>query len=493
MGFSACLAKNGGADAVELHAYGGYLIDQFQSALWNKRTDEYGGDLQGRMRFTLELVAEIQKTCGKDFPLLVKFTPHHGIPGGRELEEGIEMAKMLEAAGVHALHIDKGCYERWFDAISTVYEPEAAQIDLADAIRKHVRIPVISQGKLGNPEVAERVLQEGKTDFVGLAHQMLCDPHWVNKVKEGKTYDIVPCIGCNECLYAGFAGKHYVCAVNVGCYHEDDYPLLPAREKKSVLVVGGGPGGMQAAIAAAERGFSVELWERQNTLGGTLLAAGAPSFKGDVLKFVEVFKNKLYRSGVVVRLMKEAAAEEILRKGFDKVILAAGATPCLPPVPGIDGGNVCTSTAALLGQAPLGKKVVVIGGGLVGCETALHIQETADQVSVVEMLDDILLTADHCLNNDQKLRLLIAESGMAIHTKAKVTRIGTDFVEFEKDGATDRIPCDSVVIATGYKSNNQLARELEGQMDLSVVGDAGSPRKILHAVHEAYHAVRLYS
>lgn len=492
VGFSASLAKAAGADAVELHAYGGYLIDQFQSAIWNKREDEYGGDLKGRMRFTMELIAEIQKTCGKDFPLLVKFTPVHGIPGGREIEEGLEMAKMFEAAGIAALHIDMGCYECWYDAITTVYQGEATQIHLAEAVKKVVSIPVISQGKLNNPVTAERVLQNGQTDFVGMGHQMLSDPQWVNKVKAGATYDIVPCIGCNECLYAGFAGKNYLCAVNPNCYHEDDYPLTPATAKKRLLVIGGGPGGMTAAITAAERGFDVELWEKSNRLGGTLLAAGGPAFKKDVMDFVGYIANKTYRSGATVRLMKEATKESVLRGRFDKVIVATGATPVIPPIPGANGCQVKTSTAVLTGAASFGKKVVVIGGGLVGCETALHIHASAEKVVLIEMLDDILVTADHCLNNDLKLRALLAASSMEIHAKSRVTQIGDGFVTFVKEGVEMKAECDTVVMAAGYRSTNALAKELEAEgLDLAMVGDAVRPAKIVEAVHEAYHAVRL--
>jgi len=192
MGEAAALAKNAGADAVELHAYGGYLTDQFQSAIWNKRTDEYGGDLNGRMRFSMEIIAEMRKTCGKDFPIIVKYSPYHGIEGGRELPEGIEMAKMFEAAGVNALHIDVGCYELWNKVIPTVYEEAPTHVHIASEIKKHANIPVMAHGKLGDPELAEKVLQEGKTDFIGLGHQILADPQWVNKVRRNETYDIVP-------------------------------------------------------------------------------------------------------------------------------------------------------------------------------------------------------------------------------------------------------------------------------------------------------------
>lgn len=491
MGWSASLAKAAGADAVELHAYGGYLMDQFHSSQWNIRTDEYGGSLENRMRFTTEIIAEVRKTCGKDFPILVKYTPYHGVEGGRELAEGLEMAKILEKAGATGIHVDVGCYEAWYKAISTVYEKEGHQIPVFEAVKKVVSIPVIGQGKLFDPALAESVLQDNKTDFVALGHQLLADPEWVNKVKAGQANDIIPCIGCNECLYAGFSGRCWSCSVNPHTYHETDYPLPAKGEKRSVLVVGGGPGGMEAAITARQRGFDVELWEKSSKLGGTLLAAGAPSFKKDVLRLVDYLENKTYRSGVDVKFMKEATPEEIIARNFDKVVVATGSRPLMPPIPGIQGPNVMTSTAALL-SGTSGKNVVVIGGGLVGCETAADIAQRADKVTIIEMLDDVLLTADHSKNNDQSLRALLQDSGIALISAARVTSIDETGVSYEKDGVSGRVPCDTVVIAAGYKSNNELAEALEESVrDLSVIGDANAPRKIMTAVHEGFHAIRL--
>lgn len=489
MGYSAFLAKCGGADAVELHAYGGYLMDQFHSSQWNIRTDEYGGSLENRMRFTTEVIAEIKKTCGSDFPVLVKYTPYHGVEGGRELAEGLEMAKILEKAGATGIHVDVGCYEAWYKAISTVYEAEGHQIPVFEAVKNVVSVPVIGQGKLFDPELAEAVLQENKTDFVALGHQMLADPEWANKVKAGQENDIIPCIGCNECLYAGFSGRCWSCSVNPNTYHEKDYPLT-IGEKRSVLVIGGGPGGMEAAITAKQRGFDVELWEKSAELGGTLLAAGAPSFKQDVMKYVSYLKDKTVRENVEVKLRKEATLEEILAGNFDKVILAAGSRPLMPPIPGINGKNVKTSTEALLG-APVGKKVVVIGGGLVGCETAADLKEKSESVTIIEMLNDILLTADHSKNNDQSLRDLIKAKGINIIAPARVTLIEEDGVTYMKDGETYKVSCDTVVIAAGYQSNNELEAALEDKVDLSVIGDASAPRKIMTAVHEGFHAIRL--
>lgn len=491
VGYSASLAVLAGADAVELHAYGGYLLDQFQSKQWNTRTDEYGGSLQNRMRFTLECIEAIRKNVPAKFPILVKFTPFHGIEGGRELEEGMEMAKILEQSGIDALHVDVGCYEVWYKAISTVYASEGHQLNIVKAIKEQAACPVLGQGKLFNPEKAEQAVKDNVLDYVVLAHQMLADPEWSNKVKAGNVEDIRPCIGCNECLLAGFSGKHYYCAVNPECYAEKDYKLPKVSENTySVLVIGGGPGGMEAAITAARRGYDVTLWEKNSRLGGNLWAAGTPTFKKDVLQLITYMEKQMEKLGVNVVCGKEASAEEIISYSADKVILATGAKSILPPIKGIEYAEV--SDAYLLGQKKPGKKVVVIGGGLVGCETAAYMKEMAEEVSIVEMLDDILLTAGHCLNNDQALKDMIRERNVKTYCKAKVTEITENSVSYEKEGKIEVIPCDTVIIAAGYKANHELEQVLEGKVkELAVIGDAEAPRKILTAVHEAYHAIRV--
>ncbi|WP_099203985.1 NAD(P)/FAD-dependent oxidoreductase [Scatolibacter rhodanostii] len=490
MGYSASLAKAAGADAVEMHGYGGYLMDQFHSSIWNQRTDEYGGSLENRLRFSLECIESVRKYCGDTFPVIMKYTAYHGIEGGHELDEGIEMAKIFEKAKVDALHVDVGCYEVWYKAISTVYEKPAHQIDIAAAVKKAVSIPVIGQGKLTDPYIAEQALADEKADFIGLGHQMLADPHWAKKVKQGALDDIIPCIGCNECLLGGFSGKHYYCAVNPLCYAEKDYQLTPAEEKRSVLVIGGGPGGMEAAITAAKRGFDVELWEKTDKLGGNLHAAGNPTFKHDVLKLIEYLEKQVRKYNVTVRFMKQATADEIIAGNYDKVVLATGSNSIVPPIKGIE--NAHTADSFLTGKQKCGDRVVVIGGGLVGCETAAFMKETASEVTIIEMLDDILKTVVHSKNNDLSLRDMLKEREINICTSSAVYEILPDRVLYKQNGEDKEILCDTIIIAAGYRPENTLASQLEDKVNsLTVVGDAIASRKIIDAVHEAYHTIRV--
>lgn len=490
MAAGAAMAKAAGADAVEIHGYGGYLLDQFSSTLWNKRTDEYGGDLAGRLKFGLDVVAAVRQAVGPDFPILYKFTPYHGVEGGRELDEGLKMAKLLEAAGVDALHVDMGCYEAWYKAIPTVYQTAPTQAWLAAEVRKVVSIPVLAVGKLNDPNVAEKVLQDGQADFIGLAHGALTEPHWVNKVRRGEAYDIVPCIGCNECLNAGFKGGHYQCAVNPLCYAEDFFPVTPVETPKRALVVGGGPGGMEFAITAAERGIEVELWERTARLGGTLLAAGGPTFKSDVADYANYLVNKTFRSHVTVRTMKEATADEILSGDWDKVVLATGAHHTMPPIPGITGGKAVKANDVLTRRVGHGRRVVVIGGGLVGCETAAMCAQNADTVTVIETLPKILMSVDHCRNNEQALNQLLEDSHIEFITDAKVTNLGDQTATYEKDGQTHEIEADTYVIAAGFTPNNELYGQLVNRLDVSIIGDAAKADSIMTAVHQGFHLAR---
>ena len=491
VGFAAWLVKKAGGDMVELHSYGGYLLDQFMSTQWNQRTDEYGGSLENRMRFPIECIQAIRKYTGPRFPISVKFTVDQGIEGWRTIDEGVEMAKRFEAAGVDLLHVDRGVYEAWYKAIPTVYQEHAYAVELLKQVKEAVHIPVMGHGKLHAPEDAISAVESGVVDILGIGHQEIADPYWPRKMQEKRYEDIRPCIGCNECLNSAFNGTHPVCSVNPLVCEEDAFALpKPNGEKRRVLVIGAGPGGMEAAITAAQRGFKVELWEKSDRVGGNLWAAGGPDFKGDVRKLITYMETQMKKLGVQVTLNKDVQAEDVLAQQWDKVVLATGAHSAMPPIKGIE--KACDSLAYLSGGKRAGERVAIIGGGLVGCECACAMAESAQSVTIVEMLKDILVIADHCKNNDQALRALMAERNIGKVCGVRVTEITDEGVLYEDaEGKQGLVPADTVIIAAGFKSNNALVAQLEEHVNLSIVGDANSPTKIMNAVKQGYHVIRV--
>lgn len=492
-GVSAAMAKSAGADAIEIHAYGGYLIDQFLTPLWNHRTDEYGGSLENRLRIIYELRDAVWATCGKDYPIFIKLTPDHCIEGGRTLEEGIEMLKMLDDAGFAAFHLDKGCYECWYNAVTTIYEDDGNQLYIAKAAKEAgIKTPLVVQGKLYDPEMANKVIEEGIADIVLLGHGSLAEPDWVKKAKNGNIEDIRPCIGCNECLRALLTANHTTCAVNPIIGMENDFALTPATEKLDILVIGGGPAGEVAAITAARRGFNVELWEKSSHLGGALTAAGAPDFKSGVRKYAKYLETQICKLNVPVKFNKEATTEDIIKRNPDIVIMAGGAKPIIPNIPGLENINHVEAITMMSQGKCKGNKVVVLGGGLVGCEAALQLEAEGKEVTVVEMLDNVLMTVEHCLNNDLSLRNMLANSNINIMTKTKLVEAKDGAVVVENSEGTMEIPCDALVLAVGYKADKSLAEALEGKIErVYTIGDNVKSRKVIDAVHEAYHTIRV--
>lgn len=489
VGYSAKLAKDAGADAIEMHAYGSYLADQFMTEAFNHRTDQYGGSLENRVRFLGECIEAVQRYCGKDFPQIIKFTPVHclDVPGYRKLEEGVEIAKLLEKWGAHALHVDTGCYEVWYRQIPTVYQDEGCQLFAAEAVKKAVNIPVITQGKLNRPEYAEQVLLDGKADFIALGHQHIADPEFVNKVTEHREDDIRPCIGCNECLRLGHLGRNYSCSVNPVAHHEDDFVLPTEKKDLSVLVIGAGCGGIVAALTAARRGMRAEIWEKTNELGGMLLAAGAPDFKKDVMKYVEYLKVQLAKSNVVVKLNKTATAKDIADAGFDRVIVATGAEANIPNIPGVE--HAVEACPVLRRQVETGDECVIIGGGVVGVETALFLDRLGKHVTVT--VRSKLKYAEESVNNVQCMNDMLKASNVKVIEGAKPVSIHAGSVNFEVNGEPLTLRSDTTVLATGYHPLNRLVSELdEMEIDCDVIGNAVKARKIINATGEAYLAVR---
>ena len=489
---SAGMAQIAGVDAIEIHGYGGYLIDQFQTALWNKRTDEYGGDLGGRLRFTMELIGATRAAVGPDFPIIYKFTPDHYVEGGRTMEEGLEIARRLESAGVDALHVDGGCYEVWNRAVPSMYEPPACQIDLAAAVREVVEVPVIANGKLGNPEIAERVIEEGKTDFVAIGRPLLADPDWPVKVKTGRPDEIRPCIGCNEaCIGRGYEMKYLSCTVNPLAGMEKEYAITPVETSKSVLVIGGGPGGMEAAAVAASRGCEVTLWERSEQLGGKLNLASVPEFKRDIRPLTDYLSRELERAGVKVELGKKATAELAAQMNTDVVIIATGSVPRLPDIPGVEAGNVFNMVDLFQERKDPGADVIVAGGGLCGCETAAYLAGREKKVTIVEMEDELMPEGVN-INTMMGIHALLAQRGVEVLTGARLVSVDRASAVVEVDGKTRELKADSVVTATGFAPDLTLRDALEGRVpEVVAIGDCSQPRNILGAIWEGFHAARV--
>ncbi len=484
---AAGMAKMAGVDAIQIQGYGGYLIDQFQTALWNRRTDHYGGDLDGRLRFSMELIGATRAAVGPVFPIIYKFTPDHYIPGGRTLDEGLEVARRLERAGVDALHVDAGCYEVWHRAIPGMYEPPACQIALAAAVKGVVGLPVIGHGKLGDPAVAHAVVAEGKADFVALGRPLLADPDWPRKVKENRLDDVRPCIACNEgCL------RHlpYLsCTVNPQTGMEREYALSPIARERSVLVIGGGPGGLEAARVAATRGCEVTLWEQRDHLGGKLRLAGAPEFKRDIRPLTSYLQRQVEKLGVRVELQKTVTAEAVREHKPDVVILATGSRFHMPPLPGVDCRHVLSTVDLFEGAKAVGTRVLVVGGGLCGCEAAAYLADQGKEVTLIEMMAQ--LAEGKTVNNVLAIGALLAQKKVTVMTETKLIEIANDGVTVERHGQRQSLAADSVVIATGFVPDLGLRDALEQDVAVIAIGDCAKPRTILEAIWEGFHAARV--
>lgn len=494
MGESAKLAKNAGVDIIEIHAYGGYLIDQFNSAKWNHRTDEYGGSLENRMRFMMEIVDAVREACGKDYPIAIKITLDSVDDEERPIEEGLAIAKALAESGkVDLIHFGRGAYSCRWRMVSSVYQPVGFDLEAAAKVREVIGdLPLMAHGKLNHADVAEEALQKGTVDLVAIGHGMIADPNWANKVKRGKQDEINPCIGCGECHFNAMKGRARPCAVNPLCMHENEYELTPAQDKKRILVIGAGPGGMKAAVSAAQRGFEVSLWEKKQRMGGIMAAAGAPRFKADVKDQVEYLIRQVKKNAIDLQLGKEATIESIKAFAPDFVVVAAGASPVTIPVPGADKPHVSTAVPVLLQEKEVGQRVVVVGGGEVGCELSSELCLQGKEVTMVELLDDILRTADHFVANDQNIRYLAEHSGTNILCSTKLTAILDDGVIVERNGEKEKIPCDSVVFAAGFRADHSLYRAVKATgIECVQVGDNVKPGKVIDAIHQAYHYIRV--
>jgi 2,4-dienoyl-CoA reductase-like NADH-dependent reductase (Old Yellow Enzyme family)/thioredoxin reductase len=485
-GKAATRAKAAGFDAVEIHCAHGYLLCEFLSPHTNRRTDEYGGTLDNRMRFPVEILRAVRQAVGPDYPVLARISADEKMPGGITLEEGKTIAKRFEQEGIDAIHVSAGLYETASWVIQPLSRPRGCLVDLAEEVKSVVSIPVIAVGRINDPELAERILAEGKADLIAFGRALLADEDLPKKVTEGRTHEIRRCIACCQaCIDELFAEHRIGCTVNARAGYELQFPMTKAPTSRKVLVVGGGPAGMEAARVSALRGHKVTLWEKTADLGGQLPLAAASPQKDEIGTFNDFQAKEMERLGIRVHLNKEATVEAIRAEKPDVVVVATGARPAAVDVPGADRKNVVESWDVLTGNAKVGKKVAVIGGGLVGCEVAEFLAEKGHEVTIVEMLPRI--GADIGPLVGPLLFDRLEKHNVKIITGAKLTGIGERNISYEKDGKTETLgDFDSVVMAVGSTPEYSLANQLEGSgIDHYVIGDASSPRRITHAVHEA--------
>ncbi len=489
-GHAARRAREAGFDAVEIHGTHGYLINQFLSPYSNKRTDEYGGSPGARRRFPMEVYDAVRAAVGEDFPVLFRINADEGVEGGITPEEGRDFARVLEQAGVDALHVSGGVYGSPLPIIPTMYEPLLPLAGYAADIKAEVSIPVIAVGKIHDPEAGEQLIADAEADFVSLGRALITDSHFARKIELGQIKNIRKCIECNQlCVDPLLVYDQPVsCIYNARAGKELDFPFVKARRSRKVVVVGGGPGGLEAARVARERGHRVILFERSGELGGQgRLARKAPHKD----RFAEILRYLIYRVealDVDIRMNSAASEDNVMREKPDAVILATGAVPVIPVLPGIDPRHAITAWDVLEEKVHPGRYAAIIGGGLVGCETAAYLAEQDRRVIILEMQDELAPDQSPSLRGEL-LQRLYENPAVEIRTNTEVTSIGERSITARSNSQESAIEdLDTIIIAAGAQPYNPLEGMLKPLMnEVYAVGDCDRPRKAAEAIHEAFH------
>jgi len=481
-------AQKAGFDGIEIHGGHGYLIAQFMSPYSNKRIDEYGGSLMNRLRFPLEILANIRLKAGTDFPVMFRISGDELVPGGRTIEDTRAIAVVLEEDGVDAIHVSAGTYGSGYAIAPPAAVGHGWITGYAQEVRKAVNIPVVTVGRITDPLLAEAIIDCGKADLVAMGRASLADPELPNKAAAGRFEEINYCIGCMQgCMGMISLYQPATCLVNPALGREEEMEIRPAEVKKKVFVAGAGPAGMEAAMVAAKRGHEVHLFEKEGRLGGQYYLAAVPPAKGEIASFIGWLRKQIDDNNVSIHLGTELTEEIVGREEPDAVVIATGSTPAPLTVPGIEGHAV-TAHDVLEGKVDVGRSVAIIGGGMIGAETAHHLAHHGKSVTIVEMLPDVAQDEqDHV-----RLFLLkgLAEKGVTIYVDATVTAAKGGALVIERDGKSETIgPFDTVVTAVGLQPRSELQSRLEGKVDrLLTVGDAAGVRKALEAVAEGYRA-----
>ena len=474
---TAKLCRDAGVDGVEVHAvHEGYLLDQFAIEFFNKRTDEYGGTFENRYRFASEIVKAIKEACGEDFPVSLRYSVESKMKGfcegampgekyvevGRSMEESEKAAKYLQDAGYDMLNADNGTYDSWYWAHPPMYMPQNCNLDDVSHIKKFVDIPVVCAGRM-EPDVGAKAVEEGKIDAVGVARQFLTDPEWITKLIEERIEDIKPCICCHSGCFNFSSSKGHAntqdltdtmglarCALNPETMQSKKYKITKAKKSKKIAVIGGGIGGMEAAIVLSKRGHNVTLYEKSDKLGGVFIAAAAPSFKEKDRELIAWYIREVAKHPIEVKLNTEI--KDVTGLDVDEIIVATGATAKRIPIKGAD--RAIEAVDYLLGNKTVGENVVVIGGGLTGCEIAYDLYLQGKKPTIVEMQDDLVTTPGICLANTSYLRDFFKTNKVPVYLETGVEAIEEGSVTVKsKDGKEIKVNADSVIMSVGYNPN----------------------------------------
>lgn len=500
---SAKILKEAGVDGIEIHAiHEGYLLDQFTIKNTNHRKDEYGGSLENRARFVTDIIKAIKKECGKDYPVIVRYSVTSkmrgfnkgALPGekfeefGRDYDESIKLAKLLEEAGADALDADNGSYDAWYWAHPPMYMPLACNLEDAKFIKKHVNIPVFCAGRMEDPNTSNEAIEKGEIDAVSVGRQFLTDAEYVTKVKEGKLEDIRPCLAChNACFANGQNPKggatsapwgNGKCALNPYTLNENERDLNPLEQKKKIAVVGAGIAGMEFARVATLRGHDVTIYEKGNELGGVFIAAAAPKFKEKDKMLLKWYEKQMKDLNIEIKFNHEIKDLEEL--DADEIIWATGATPRQLKVDG-NSEKIMDAIDYLRKTKEVGENIAIIGGGLTGCEIAYDAVLNKKKPIIIEMQEEILNIPTLCAANSNMLREIIRYYEIPVYTNAKLVKVDDKEITIEQDGKEKVLPVDTIVKSIGYNPSLN-----ESEDNFHVIGDAHKVGNLMNVIWEAY-------